>query len=138
MVEGFNTHVTADVLNLPDKRVNPDSWLRSGFESPRRQLGFKPLSGSHQLRTLHCRATLIIMCLIWGANNILRFPFPFPSQESVLRRRTLVDFSVTGNSIRGGRRHGRRSVSSRATCDLQFTTFPDPSNLRPGWSGKTF
>ena len=72
MGEGFNTMVTAGVLNLPDKRVNPDCWLRSGFESPRRQLGLKPLSGSYQLRTLHCRATLICASF-GGANNILPF-----------------------------------------------------------------
>ena len=64
MVEGFNTLASARVLNLPDKRVDPDCWLMSGFESPRRQFGFKPLSGSHQLRTLHCRATLI--CASFG------------------------------------------------------------------------
>ena len=55
----------ADGLNLPDIRVDPDCWLRSGFESPRRQLGFKPLSGSHPLRTLHCRATLICASFEW-------------------------------------------------------------------------
>ena len=38
LVEGFNTLVTAGVLNLPNKRVDPDCWLRSGFESPQRQL----------------------------------------------------------------------------------------------------
>ena len=54
LVKGFNTLVTAGGLNLPDKRADPNCWLRSGFESPRRQLGFKPLPGSHQLRTLHC------------------------------------------------------------------------------------
>ena len=40
LVEGFNTLATAGVLNLPDKRVDPGCWLRSGFDSPRRQLGF--------------------------------------------------------------------------------------------------
>ena len=75
LVEGFNTLVTAEVLNLPNKRVDPDCWLRSGFESSRRQLGFKPLSGSHQLRTLQCRATLIFGGLM--SNDILPFPFPF-------------------------------------------------------------
>ena len=40
LVEGFNTLATAGVLNLPDKRVDPGCWLRSGFESPWRQLGF--------------------------------------------------------------------------------------------------
>ena len=63
-VEGFNTLVSAGGFNLPDKRVDPDCWLRSGFESPQKQLGFKPLSGSHQLWTLHCRATLI--CASFG------------------------------------------------------------------------
>ena len=58
-VEGFNTLVTTSGLNLPDKRVDQDCWLRSWFEFPRRQHGFKPLSGSHHLRTLHCRATQI-------------------------------------------------------------------------------
>ena len=43
---------------LSYKQFDPDCWLRSGFESLRRQLGFKPLSGSRQLRTLNCRATL--------------------------------------------------------------------------------
>ena len=38
LVEGFNTLATAGVLNLPDKRVNSGCWLRSGFESQRRQL----------------------------------------------------------------------------------------------------
>ena len=41
LVEGFNTLATlatAGVLNLPDKRVDPGCWLRSGFESPQRQL----------------------------------------------------------------------------------------------------
>ena len=57
-----------------DKRVDPDCWLRSGFESPRRQLGFKPLSGSNQLRTLHCRATLI--CASFGG-LIIYYHFPF-------------------------------------------------------------
>ena len=74
LVEGFNTLVTTGVLNLPDKRVDPDCWLRSGFESPRRQLGFKPLSGSYQLRTLHCRATLI--CASFGGLKIY-YHFPF-------------------------------------------------------------
>ena len=40
LVEGFSTLVSAGVLNLPDKPVDPDCWLRSGFESPWRQLGF--------------------------------------------------------------------------------------------------
>ena len=40
LVEGFNTLATAGKLNLVDKRVDPGCWLRSGFESPRRQLGF--------------------------------------------------------------------------------------------------
>ena len=40
LVERFNTLATAGVLNLPDKRVDPGCWLRSGLESPRRQLGF--------------------------------------------------------------------------------------------------
>ena len=40
LVEGFKTLATAGVLNLPDKRVDPGCWLRSGFESPRKQLGF--------------------------------------------------------------------------------------------------
>ena len=30
--------LTADWLNLEDKRVDPGCWLKSGFESPRRQL----------------------------------------------------------------------------------------------------
>ena len=47
LVEGFYTLVMSGVLNLPDKRVDPDCWLRSGFESPRKQLGFMPLSGSY-------------------------------------------------------------------------------------------
>ena len=34
LVEGFNALVTAGGLNLPDKRVDPNCWLRSGFESP--------------------------------------------------------------------------------------------------------
>ena len=59
LAEGFKTLVSAVGLNLPDKRVDPDYWLRSGFESPRRQLGFRPLSRSHQLLTLHCRAMLV-------------------------------------------------------------------------------
>ena len=44
LVEGFNALVSGGGLNLPDKRVDPDCWLRSGFESLQRQLGFKPLS----------------------------------------------------------------------------------------------
>ena len=64
LVEGFNTLVLNGGLNLPDKQVDPDCWLRSGFESPWRQLGFKPLSGFLQLRTLHCQATLI--CASFG------------------------------------------------------------------------
>ena len=59
LAKGFNASGSVFGLNLPDKRVDPDCWLRSGFESPWRQLGFKPPSGSNQLRTLHCRATLI-------------------------------------------------------------------------------
>ena len=55
-----------------------------GSNPHRRQLGFKPLSGSYQLRTLHCRATQ--MCAsFWGANNIyyvILFPFPFPTSQS--------------------------------------------------------
>ena len=74
LVEGFSTLVTAGVLNLLDKRVDPDCQLRSGFESPQRQLGFKPLSGSHQLRTLHCQATLI--CALFGG-LIIYYHFPF-------------------------------------------------------------
>ena len=35
LVYEFNSLVSAGVLNLPDKRVDPDCWLRSGFESPR-------------------------------------------------------------------------------------------------------
>ena len=73
LVEGFNTLATAGVLNLPDKQVDPGCWLRSGFESPGRQLGFKPLSGSFQLRTLHCRATLI--CASFGG-LIIYYHFP--------------------------------------------------------------
>ena len=76
LVEGFSALVSAGGLNLPDKRVDPDCWLRSGFESPRRQLGFRLFYGSHQLRTLRCQAALpsdANMCLIWGANNILPF-----------------------------------------------------------------
>ena len=49
LVEKFNTLVSAVGLNLPDKRVDPESWPRSGFESP-----LKPISGSYQLQTLHC------------------------------------------------------------------------------------
>ena len=33
LVEGFNTLVTTGGLNLPDILVDPDCWLRSGFES---------------------------------------------------------------------------------------------------------
>ena len=40
VVEGFNTLVSTVGLNLPDKRVDPGCWLRSGYESPRSQLGF--------------------------------------------------------------------------------------------------
>ena len=47
----FNAIVLAVGINLPDKRVDQDCWRMSGFESLRRQLGFKPLSESHQLRT---------------------------------------------------------------------------------------
>ena len=88
LVEGLNTLVTAGVLNLPDKRVDPDCWLRSGFESPRRQLGFKPLSGSYQLRTLHCRATLI--CASFGGLIIYyHFSIFFLDLEAdVLRHRS--------------------------------------------------
>ena len=74
LVKGFNTLITAGVLNLPDKRVDPDCLLRSGFESPRRQLGFKPLSGSYHLRTLHCRATLICASFV---GLIIYYHFPF-------------------------------------------------------------
>ena len=38
LAEGFNTTVSADGLHLPDKRADPGCWLRSGFESQRRQL----------------------------------------------------------------------------------------------------
>ena len=41
---GFNILVSAVGLNLPDKRVDSDCWLRPGFQSPLRQLGYKPLS----------------------------------------------------------------------------------------------
>ena len=41
--EGFNALVSASGLDLPDKRVDPDSWLRSGFEFPQRQLGLNLL-----------------------------------------------------------------------------------------------
>ena len=34
MAKGFSALVLAVGLNLPDKRVDPDYWLRSGFESP--------------------------------------------------------------------------------------------------------
>ena len=34
MAEGFDATVSADGLNLPDKRDDPGCWLRSGFESP--------------------------------------------------------------------------------------------------------
>ena len=74
LVKGFNPLVLAGGLNLPDKRVDPECWLRSGLESPRRQLGFKPLSGSYQLRTLHCRATLI--CASFGG-LIIYYHFPY-------------------------------------------------------------
>ena len=36
--ERFNATVLADGINLPNKRVDPGFWLRSGFEFPRRQL----------------------------------------------------------------------------------------------------
>ena len=55
----FNALVSVGGLNLPDKQVDPDCWLRSEFESPRRQLRFKLLSGFYQLWMLHCRAMLI-------------------------------------------------------------------------------
>ena len=76
LVEGFNTTVSAGVLNLPDKRVNPGCWLRSGFESPRRQPCFKPFSGSYQLWTLHWSD---ILCALLGlrANKLNPNPF-FP------------------------------------------------------------
>ena len=72
LVEGFNTLVTTGGLNCLDKRVAPDCWLRSGFKSQWRQLVFKPLSRSHQLRTLHCRATQIWASFL-RANDILPF-----------------------------------------------------------------
>ena len=50
LVEQFNTLVTAGVLNLPEKRVDPDCWLRSGFEYPRMQLSSKPQSGTVERR----------------------------------------------------------------------------------------
>ena len=87
LVEGFNTLAPARVLNLPDKRVDPDCWLRSGFESPRRQLDFKPLSGSHQLRTLRCRATLLCASF-GGANNILPSSINFRRGDDFVRNLT--------------------------------------------------
>ena len=71
MAERFNTLVG---LNLTDKRVDPDSWLRSGFEYPQMQCGFKPLSVSHQPRTLHCRVTLI-GASFRGLIKYYHFPF---------------------------------------------------------------
>ena len=38
VVEWFKASATAGGLYHPDKRPNQDCWLRSGFESPRRQL----------------------------------------------------------------------------------------------------
>ena len=99
LVEGFNTLVTTGRLNLPDKRVDPDCWLRSWFESPRRQLGFKPLSGSHQLRTIHCQATLI--CASFGGLIIYyHFPFfPTASKTSTPFFRDLIE-EITCNRVR--------------------------------------
>ena len=80
LVEGFNTLVLAVGLNLLDKRIDPDCWLRSGFESPRRQLGFKLLSGSHQLKKLHCQATLLCASL-GGGLIIYNYFFHFPRRD---------------------------------------------------------
>ena len=66
LVEGFNTPVSAGGLNLPDKRVDPGCWLRSGFESPLKQLCIKPLSGSYQLWTLHWGD---IICALLGLRD---------------------------------------------------------------------
>ena len=78
LVEGFNTSVSAGVLNLLYKRVDPGCWLRSGFESPRRQPCCKPLSGSYQLWTLHWSD---ITCALLGsrANKIKIKIHPFIS-----------------------------------------------------------
>ena len=70
LVKGFNTLATAGVLNLPDKRVDPGL----GSNPHGGNLVFKPLSGSFQLRTLHCRATLI--CASFGG-LIIYYHFPF-------------------------------------------------------------
>ena len=77
MLEWLNALFSAGGLKLPDKRVDPDCWLKTGFESPRRQLGFKPLSRSYQLQTLHYRVTLIWASFGRGANNIQPFSMVF-------------------------------------------------------------
>ena len=107
LVEGFNTLATAGVLNLPDKRVDPGCWLRSGFESPRRQLvvnlfWYFILSGYNKILLLYylsytlivshiiertqisygrfTEATLYVPCLDWGLINYIHFPsiiFPY-------------------------------------------------------------
>ena len=64
-------------LNLPDKRVDPDCWLRSGFESPRVQLVVSlfqdPISyGSFT------GATLYVLCLDRGLIKLYPFSIFFP------------------------------------------------------------
>ena len=73
LVEGFNTPVSAGGLNIPNKRVDQDCWLRSGFESPP---CFKPLSGSYQLWTLH-RSNIICALLGLRANKTIKSIFQF-------------------------------------------------------------
>ena len=75
LVDGFNALVSAGGLNLPDKQADPDCWLRSGFKSPRRQYDFKPLSGSYQPWTLHCRATLI--CASFGGGLMIYYHYHY-------------------------------------------------------------
>ena len=64
LVEGFNTLVSINGLNLRTNELIQAAGRGLGSNPHGGNLVFKPLSGSYQLRTLHCRATLI--CASFG------------------------------------------------------------------------
>ena len=74
LTEGINATVSVDGLNFPDKRVHPGYWLRSGFESPRRQLVLSLFLDPISYGRL-TGATLHVPCLDWRLINWIHFSY---------------------------------------------------------------